>query len=126
MKTEFAGLRTCIYKVPDLAEAKAWYRKVLSIEPYFDEPFYVGFNVAGFELGLIPDTTTEESKLGGVMTYWGVENVAESYKRLIELGATPHEEPTDVGGEIIVATVKDPWSNIFGIIYNPHFKLPSS
>jgi lactoylglutathione lyase len=48
MKTEFQGLRTTIYKVSDLAKAKAWYSNILGIIPYFDEPFYVGFNVAGY------------------------------------------------------------------------------
>ena len=51
----FLGLRTVVYKVSDLGRAKAWYTKVLGIEPYFDEPFYVGFNVGGYELGLDPD-----------------------------------------------------------------------
>jgi catechol 2,3-dioxygenase-like lactoylglutathione lyase family enzyme len=49
------GLRTAIYPVPDLAAGKAWYSRVLGREPYFDQPFYVGYAVGGFELGLIPD-----------------------------------------------------------------------
>ena len=49
------GLRTVVYKVPDLERAKAWYARILGIEPYFAEPFYVGFQVGGFELGLDPD-----------------------------------------------------------------------
>ena len=49
------GLRTVIYPVPDLAAAKAWYSSVLGVAPYFDQPFYVGYNVAGYELGLFPD-----------------------------------------------------------------------
>ena len=48
------GLRTAIYPVNDLAKAKDWYSQVLKMEPYFDEPFYVGFQVGGFELGLLP------------------------------------------------------------------------
>ena len=48
------GLRTCIYPVPDLAAAKAWYARAFGVEPYFDEPFYVGFEIGGYELGLIP------------------------------------------------------------------------
>ena len=51
------GLRTIIYPAPDLAKAKQWYSDVLGMQPYFDEPFYVGFSVGGFELGLIPDAT---------------------------------------------------------------------
>lgn len=52
----FLGLRTSIYHVTDISKAKEWYSAVLEIEPYFNEPFYVGFNVGGFELGLDPDT----------------------------------------------------------------------
>jgi len=51
------GLRTAIYPVTDLARGKAWYADVLGVAPYFDQPFYVGFTVGGFELGLIPDGT---------------------------------------------------------------------
>ena len=49
------GLRTVVYHVPDLARAKAWYEAAFEVKPYFDEPFYVGFNIGGFELGLDPD-----------------------------------------------------------------------
>lgn len=123
MKSKFLGLRTSVYKVSDLVKAKEWYTKVLETDPYFDQPFYVGFNVAGYELGLVPEEG-DTSKGSGVITYWGVEDANASFKRLIELGATSFEEPQNVGGDIIVAAVKDPWGNIFGVIYNPEFKLP--
>jgi catechol 2,3-dioxygenase-like lactoylglutathione lyase family enzyme len=51
----FLGLRTVIYHAPDLAAAKAWYATAFGVRPYFDEPFYVGFEIGGFELGLDPD-----------------------------------------------------------------------
>ena len=54
----FLGLRTAIYHAPDLAKAKSWYSRILGIEPYFDQPFYVGFNVGGYELGLDPDPSS--------------------------------------------------------------------
>lgn len=101
------GLRTTIYKVPDLATAKAWYAKVFQVQPYFDEPFYVGFNIGGYELGLLPDETNL-AKGDNVLTYWGVEDIQSEFNRLIVLGATVHEEPTNVGGEIMVATIFDP------------------
>jgi predicted enzyme related to lactoylglutathione lyase len=115
-------LRTCIYRVNDITKATAWYSKVLGIDPYFNEPFYVGFNVAGYELGLQPDDSNEP-KTVTVMTYWGVDDVTKSFNDLITLGATPFEEPEEVGGGIVVGAVKDPWGNIFGIIYNPTFTL---
>ncbi len=115
------GLRTTIYKVSDLEAAKLWYSKAFQTEPYFDEPFYVGFNIKGYELGLLPE---EDAKKGGcVLSYWGVDDILKTYEYLINLGAKPHEAPTNVGGELMVASVYDPWQNIIGIIYNPDFKL---
>ena len=117
------GLRTTIYKVSDLNKAKDWYSKALQIAPYFDEPFYIGFNVQGYELGLLPEESPETPKADSVLTYWGVEDIVSEYKRLTDLGAKEHEAPNNVGGELMVATLYDPWENIFGIIYNPYFKL---
>jgi predicted enzyme related to lactoylglutathione lyase len=119
----FLGLRTAIYHVDDIDRGKAWYTQVLGFGPYFDEPFYVGFNVAGYELGLQPAERSDGEKAEGAVAYWGVENAEAAFKRIIELGATVHEEVQDVGGGIKVATVKDPFGNIFGIIENPHFKI---
>jgi len=121
----FQGLRTTIYKVSDLGEAKAWYSNVLNIKPYFDEPFYVGFNVGGFDLGLDPDT--EDLTTGNnLLVYWGVADVQQSFDSLLGKGATVHSGPRNVGGEIVVATVFDPFGNIFGIIENPDFKIENS
>lgn len=120
----FHGLRTTIYKVPDIAKAKAWYTKAFGVEPYFDEPFYVGYNIGGYELGLHPDEAPVSLKSYGAVTYWGVDDARKSYKRLLELGATEFEKPADVDGDIVVAAVKDPWGNVIGVIYNPTFKLP--
>jgi catechol 2,3-dioxygenase-like lactoylglutathione lyase family enzyme len=117
----FLGLRTVIYYVADVERAKQWYRSVLGIDPYFDEPFYVGFNVGGFELGLHPNEGDLGPGAGGAVTYWGVPNVAEAWKRLLGLGAASSSEPQNVGGDIVVATVKDPFGNLLGIIENPDF-----
>jgi len=117
------GLRTTAYKVSDLSKAKAWYTKAFGVEPYFDEPFYVGFNIQGYELGLLPEEGVTK-KGDNVMSYWGVNDIQKAYKHLMDLGATTHEEPTNVGGELMVASVLDPWQNVIGIIYNPYFKLP--
>jgi lactoylglutathione lyase len=57
MSSPILGLRTTIYKVSDLAKAKAWYSKVFDTTPYFDEPYYVGYNIGGYELGLQPENT---------------------------------------------------------------------
>lgn len=119
----FLGLRTAIYHVGDIDRGKTWYTELLGFGPYFDEPFYVGFNVAGYELGLQPAEASSEESSEGAVAYWGVSNAEAAFKRIIELGAIVHEELQNVGGGIKVATVKDPFGNVFGIIENPNFKL---
>ena len=125
MNRKILGLRTAIYKVADVDAAKKWYEKVFLTQPYFDEPFYVGFNIGGYELGLQPEDEATNSKPESVLTYWGVEDITREYQRILNLGAVPHNEPENVGGEIMVASVKDSWGNIIGLIYNPEFKLSS-
>lgn len=124
MEKKILGLRTTIYKVADIAKAKVWYSNVFETEPYFDQPFYVGFNIAGYELGLQPEEETVANKPESVLTYWGVSDVISEHERFLSLGAIAHEKPTNVGGEIVVASVKDPWGNVIGLIYNPEFRLP--
>ena len=119
----FLGLRTAIYHVGDLDEAKAWYGKVLETAPYFDEPFYVGFNIGGFELGLQPDLLVLRPGAGGAVAYWGVQDAGAAFQRLLELGARELEGVQEVGGGIKVAMVLDPFGNVLGIIENPHFKI---
>jgi predicted enzyme related to lactoylglutathione lyase len=119
----FLGLRTAVYEVVDVEAAKAWYTKALGFEPYFDEPFYVGFNVGGFELGLHPAEGEPRAGVGRSTVYWGVDDVEVAMSRLLELGASPHGEVQDVGEGIQVASVIDPFGNLLGIIRNPHFKL---
>jgi lactoylglutathione lyase len=126
MIPKYLGLRTVVYKVADLAAAKDWYTRAFGQAPYFDEAFYVGFNVAGYELGLLPvEDEHEAEKQDSSYTYWGVENIELAYEHLLNMGAKTHEAPNNVGGELMVASVYDPWDNIVGIIYNPYFKLPA-
>jgi len=115
------GLRSLIYSVTELEKAKAWYTEAVGYGPYFDEPFYAGFNVGGFELGLLPT----ESKVipGSAYGYWGVEDVDSQYARILELGATEHTPLRDVGGGIRLGTVVDPFGNVLGLIYNPEFEI---
>ena len=124
MSVKLHGLRTVVYMVPDLAAAKAWYNNIFDIQPYFDEPFYVGYNVGGYELGLHPGDPHDTPPGVGGSVYWGVDNVQQAYDALLAAGATELDKPSDVGGDIAVATVRDPWGNPLGVIYNPHFVLP--
>ena len=119
--SKILGLRTVAYKVENLARAKDWYAKVFAQDPYFDEPFYVGFNIGGYELGLQP---AEENNIIGnsVIAYWGVEDLEKIMANMLSMGAAKCDEPMEVGGGVVVASVTDPWGNIIGLIYNPHFK----
>jgi predicted enzyme related to lactoylglutathione lyase len=117
------GLRTAIYWVDDLAAAKEWYAEVLGFGPYFDESFYVGFDVGGFELGLLPDGGDADSSGGGVVAYWGVEDADAAHGRLLELGARERGGVQDVGEGIRIGSVLDPFGNAFGIVENPNFRI---
>ncbi len=122
----FLGLRTVVYYVEDLERAKAWYLEVLGFSPYFDTPYYVGFNVGGFELGLHPAEEGVEAGRGGTVLYWGVDDVEAAMAKLLGLGATLHGEIQDVGEGIRVGSVEDPFGNLLGVIENPHFALPAN
>ena len=113
------GLRTVIYTVDDLDSAKGWYRELLGAGPYFDEPFYVGFDVGGYELGLLPGG--DEPRPSAGQSYWGVADCRATWDALLDAGAQWVEEPQDVGGGIVTAVVRDPAGNRLGIIENPHF-----
>ena len=118
----FLGLRTVIYRVRDLDAAKAWFAKAFGIQPYFDEPFYVGFDIGGYELGLHPHDG-EIVAGNNVTAYWGVPEIGAAHRHMLDHGAAAHEAIQDVGGGIKVAAVTDPFGNVIGLIENPHFKV---
>ena len=109
-----------IYPAPDLALAKAWYEKVFGVKPYFDEPFYVGFAIGGFELGLVPDAQPSEA---GPKALWGVDDIAAEVERLRAAAVTIAGEIEEVGGGIKVVDLLDPFGNRVGLIENPTFDL---
>lgn len=115
------GIYTVVYSVPDLVRAREWYAQAFQAEPYFDEPFYVGFNVAGYELGLQPEEGDAMAGPGGSTAYWGVADADETYARLVSLGATPGDAIQDVGGGVRIGSVRDPFGNVVGIVENPQF-----
>jgi predicted enzyme related to lactoylglutathione lyase len=123
--SHFRGILTVIYRVPDVNAAKSWYAKAFGVEPYFDQPFYVGFEISGYELGLQPQTRDARPGRGGGLAYWGVDDADAAVTRLVALGAAPGAAIQDVGEGILVGSVHDPFGNPIGIIQNPHFKLPS-
>lgn len=115
------GLRSQIYQVADLEAAKAWYTALLGKPPYFDEPFYVGFNVGGYELGLQPSDDLDAGQAREAVTYWGVPDAEAAYARLLASGASANQPVQEVGGGIKLGAVLDPTGNVLGVIENPHF-----
>lgn len=118
MALELQGLRTVIHPVADLDAAKAWWSALLGFGPYFDQPFYVGFDAAGYELGLLPDGDPAD----GALTYWGVADAQGAVDAAVALGATVHTPAAEVGEGIVTATVRTPQGSVVGFIVNPHFR----
>ncbi|HEY0239256.1 MAG TPA: VOC family protein [Friedmanniella sp.] len=116
------GLRTVIYPAPDLKASRDWYASLLGVEPYFDEPFYVGFSVGGYELALDPNA----DPASGPTTYWGVADADDALTTLLAAGAQARDDVQEVGGGIRVATVVEPGGAIFGVIENPSFEVAAS
>ena len=122
MPISLVGLRTVIYPAPDLDAAKAWWTALLGFGPYFDEPFYVGYEVGGYELGLLPTADPSD----GALVYWGVADVAAAVATAVAQGAIEHVPVAEVGGGIVTATVVTPPGAILGLIHNPNFRAPGS
>ena len=110
------SLRTCIYQVYDLALAKEFYSQALGKDPYFDEPYYVGFNLDGHELGLDPDVSKRPPGGSGVIGYWRVEDINAAWQHLTTIGATSIELPHSVGVDLQTSIVADPFGNYIGLI----------
>jgi predicted enzyme related to lactoylglutathione lyase len=113
------GLRTALYPAPDLPKAKAWYELVFQRKPYFDQPFYVGFEIGGFELGLVPDAPPGAS---GAKALWGGDDIDAEVARLRSDGVNVAVTVQDVGDGIKVIDITDPFGNVVGLIQNPHFR----
>ena len=113
------GLRTVIYPASDLTEAKGFATRLLGVEPYFDQPFYVGYNVGGYEFALDPNA----DPVRGATTYWGVADIDAAVAEVVAAGAIVRDGVTDVGDGIRVATLDMPTGGLLGLIQNPHFRL---
>jgi predicted enzyme related to lactoylglutathione lyase len=120
------GIGTVIYHVPDLDRAKAWYAAAFGQTPYFDQPFYVGFNIGGYELGLDPDPGSGKSGAGGSVAYWRVDAIDDAVRHFVRAGGIVASTVQDVGEGIKVAKVADPFGNIIGLLENPNFRLPTA
>lgn len=108
-------LRTVIYHTPDLAAAKNWYVSLTGKEPYFEEAFYIGFDINGCELGIDPDMSKTQ-KGNHSVTYWDVDDIGAAVTKATSLGAIIVDPVHNVGGSIEVAIVEDPFGNQIGFI----------
>ena len=111
------GIRTVIYPVKDIAQAKTLYSKLLGVEPYADEAYYVGFRVGDQEIGLDPNG--HNAGMTGPVGYYHVNDIKKSLQLLLDAGAQVQQEVKDVGGGKLIASVKDADSNIIGLIQSP-------
>jgi predicted enzyme related to lactoylglutathione lyase len=111
----FKKLRTVIYHTADIQKAKEWYALATGIQPYFDEAFYVGFDVNGCELGLDPDLKGVHEGNNAV-AYWSVDGMNAVVEKLVAAGASIVKEIAPVGGGVTVAEIKDPFGNTIGLI----------
>lgn len=111
----FRKLRTVIYHVNNIQKAKEWYQKITGITPYFDESFYVGFNIYGCELGLDPDLRNISNGEHSV-AYWSVDNIKDALNNLTAHDVEIINTIREVGDGIFVAVVKDPFGNHIGLI----------
>lgn len=120
------GFATISFYAAELEAAQRWYADLLGFEPYFVVPGYIEFRVGDYqhELGIIDSRFAapgHSDRSGGAVTYWAVDDVRSSFERLISLGATAHQEPTDRGPGFVPASVIDPFGNVLGIMYNQHY-----
>ncbi len=108
------GIQTIIYPVKDLAQAKAMFGALVGADPVVDSPYYVGYNVAGQDIGLDPNGHKE-----GMTAYWHVADIEASLAALVAAGATVLQPAKNVGGGRLIASVKDADGNLIGLIQNP-------
>ncbi len=108
------GIKTVLHPVSDLAAAKAVYTALLGIPPQGDAPFYVGYEVAGQQIGLVPNGA--QQGMTSPVAYWHVPDIGAKLAEVTAAGATLKEAPRDVGGGRLVATFSDPDGNVLGLI----------
>lgn len=102
-------IKLIVYPVQDVEKAKAFYGKFLEVEPYVDSPYYVGYKVGDYEVGLDPN-----SKLGPI-AYIDVKDIKSSLQAMIEVGAEVVQDIKEVGGGLLIAQVKDADGNVVGL-----------
>jgi predicted enzyme related to lactoylglutathione lyase len=108
------GIKTVLHPVTDLDKAKAVYSALLGVAPTADAPYYVGFDVAGQHIGLVPNG--REQGMTSPVAYWHVSDIEAKLAEVTAAGAVVKEAPRDVGGGRLVASVTDPDGNVLGLL----------
>lgn len=130
-KTTLRGLATVSFFADNLQEAKKWYTEFLGIDPYYifpnkENPAYIEFRIGDFEheLGIIDkkyQPKLASDKIGGAVVFWHVDDIKKTFEKLVKMGAMEYEKITEREDGFITASVVDPFGNILGIMYNPHY-----
>jgi predicted enzyme related to lactoylglutathione lyase len=107
------GIKTIIYPVKDISQGKTLFSKLLGVEPYTDQPYYVGFKIGDQDIGLVPN-----SPGAGMTAFYHVDDIKNSLQILVDAGAEIIQDIKNVGGGRLVASIKDKDSNIIGLIQN--------
>lgn len=111
------GIKTVLHPVSDLAQAKAVYSALLGMPPQTDSDYYVGFQSAGQQIGLVPGGGPQG--MTSPVAYWHVADIEAKLAEVTAAGATVKDSPPDVGGGRLVATVTDPDANVLGLLQDP-------
>ncbi len=126
------GLTTVSFWAADLAAAKQWYAELLGIDPYFERPNpdgslgYIEFRLGDYqhELGIIDSRYAPAGSAtgpAGAIVFWHVDDLTATLEKLHSMGAHEHDPPTERGAGFVTASVVDPFGNILGVMYNPHY-----
>ena len=124
------GLTTIVYVSAHVPAAVAWYSEVLGTSPYFarpsqEEPLYAEYRIGDrqAELGImdVRFAVGGAAQPAGQITYWAVDDVEAAFARLLEVGASEHERPTERGPGFVTASVVDPFGNVLGVMLNEHY-----
>jgi predicted enzyme related to lactoylglutathione lyase len=108
------GIKTVLHPVTDLASSKAVYAALLGIKPQADAPYYVGYDVKGQHIGLVPHGGPQG--MTSPVAYWHVSDIEAKLAEVTAAGATVKDPPKEVGGGGLVATFSDPDGNVLGLI----------
>lgn len=120
------GFSNVSFYAADLEAAKKWYAELFGIDPYFERPGYIEFRVGDFqhELGIIDSRYAPKGSAttpGGAVIYWHVDDVKATVERLLSMGTKEYEPIIERGAGFVTASVIDPFGNVLGIMYNPHY-----